>query len=375
MCLSKNWSYNLQSNTHTSRGNNEEEEEKNLIEDKWYIHPRKLQAQEIIFLAHVSVGSHLSIKRTTEQVLESGYRWENMDSDISEMISRCEICGTRGSKPRKNIATKHIESHRAKERYQADIVFLSDYLVGNEGQRYLLTIVDHFSKFGYATLMHTKTGIEVLASFKEFLKLIGKPDILQTDNGGEFNNEEMKVFLKNQKIEYIRGSPYHPQSQGAVEGFNRTIQNFLYLSKDMNLDEFNLNNSVYDFCMYYNNRIHSTTRFKPQEVIEKRWDEEFTLSVYNNIVDARRKSKIDKLIEGQIVRISNYLKISRDWKYVMYYKAKILAKNIKKEIFQMKGKIIKEKRNSCKLIVTTSEMNNILLIKGGKYYVDKRALK
>ena len=34
-----------------------------------------------------------------------------------------------------------------------------------------------------------------------------------------------------------------------------------------------------------------------------------------------------------------------------------------------------EKRNSCKLIVTTSEINNTLLIKGGKYYVDKRALK
>ena len=81
----------------------------------WYIHPRKLQAQDIIFLAHVSVGTHLSIKRTTEQVLESGYKWENMDSDISEMISRREICVARGSKPRKNIATKHIESHRDKE--------------------------------------------------------------------------------------------------------------------------------------------------------------------------------------------------------------------------------------------------------------------
>ena len=94
--------------------------------------------------------------------------------------------------------------------------------------------------------------------------------------------------------------------------------------------------------MYYNNLIHSTKRLKPQEVIEKRWDEEFSLSVYNNIVDAIRKSKIDKFIEGQIVRISNYLKISRDGKYVMYYKAKILVKNIKKKIFQMKGKIIKE---------------------------------
>ena len=78
--------------------------------------------------------------------------------------------------------------------------------------------------------MHTKTGIEVLASFKEFLKLIGRPDILQTDNGGEFNNEEIRVFLKNQKIEYIRGSPYHLKSQGAVEGFNRTIKtSFTYL--------------------------------------------------------------------------------------------------------------------------------------------------
>ena len=128
----------------------------------------------IIFLAHVFVGSHLSIKRTTEQVLESGYSWENMDSDISEMISRCEICGARRSKPWKNIETKHIESHRAKERYQADIIFILDYLVGNKGQRYLLTIVYHFRKFGYATLMRTKTGIEVLASFKEFLKLIKK---------------------------------------------------------------------------------------------------------------------------------------------------------------------------------------------------------
>ena len=84
----------------------------------------------------------------------------------------------------KKIATKHIENHRAKERYQADTVFLSNYLVGNTDQRYLLTIVDHFNKFGYATLMHTETGIDLSASFKEFLKHIGNPDILQTDNGG-----------------------------------------------------------------------------------------------------------------------------------------------------------------------------------------------
>ena len=51
LCLSRNWSYNLQSNTHILRGNNEKK--KDLIVDKSYIHPRVLQAQEIIFLAHV----------------------------------------------------------------------------------------------------------------------------------------------------------------------------------------------------------------------------------------------------------------------------------------------------------------------------------
>ena len=37
--------------------------------------------------------------------------------------------------------------------------------------------------------MHTKTEIEVFASFKEFMNLIRKLNILQTDNGGELNNE------------------------------------------------------------------------------------------------------------------------------------------------------------------------------------------
>ena len=55
--------------------------------------------------------------------------------------------------------------------------------------------------------------------------------MIQSDNGGEFNNDLMKDFLLHQVIKYVRCSPYHPQSQGAVEVFNRTVQNFLYLAK------------------------------------------------------------------------------------------------------------------------------------------------
>ena len=89
-----------------------------------------------------------------------------MDSDISEMISRCEICGVKRLISRKNIATKHIESYRAQERCQAEKVFLSDYLDRNTSQTYLPTTNNNFSKFGYSNLIHIKTKREVLASLK-----------------------------------------------------------------------------------------------------------------------------------------------------------------------------------------------------------------
>ena len=57
----------------------------------------------------------------------------------------------------------------------------------------------------------------------------------------------------------------------------------------MNLNEFNFKNVVYDFCMYYNNQIQSTAKLKSQDELN---NNEFTLSIYNNIVDARIKSKI-----------------------------------------------------------------------------------
>ena len=91
-------------------------------------------------LAHVSVWSHLSVKHTTEQVLEFGYKWENMDSDISEMIFLWNMWRQR-IKAEKNITTKFKESHRVKERYQEDTIFLLDYLVGNIGRGIYLELL------------------------------------------------------------------------------------------------------------------------------------------------------------------------------------------------------------------------------------------
>ena len=55
----------------------------------------------------------------------------------------------------------------------------------------------------------------------------GVPKTLQTDNGTEFKNKELEELCKHYKINQIFGPTYYPQCQGAVEGFNKTVENAL----------------------------------------------------------------------------------------------------------------------------------------------------
>ena len=93
----------------------------------------------------------------------------------------------------------------------------------------------------------------------------------------------------------------------------------------MHKDEFDLNDSIYDFCMHYKNRKHTTTKHKPKRIFESRWDEELRKEVYENTKASRQKAKGEDYKEGEIVRISNHLKLTKDSKYVCYYKPRILS--------------------------------------------------
>ena len=75
--------------------------------------------------------------------------------------------------------------------------------------------------------------------------------------------------MKNRNTS-IRDSPYHPQCQWSVDAFNRTVQIFLYLAKDINGVNFELKDSIINFLLHNNNRAQSTTNFSPHEIIEIR---------------------------------------------------------------------------------------------------------
>ena len=79
------------------------------------------------------------------------------------------------------MAYKHIDSYYPKERYQADTVYLSDYLVTDK--RYILTMVDHFSKYSWIVVMSDKKAATVLRAIKLCFVTHWKPESFHTDNG------------------------------------------------------------------------------------------------------------------------------------------------------------------------------------------------
>ena len=55
----------------------------------------------------------------------------------------------------------------------------------------------------------------------------GYPKLIQSDNGKEFTNKTLNAYLEGIDVKHLYGSPNHPQNQGAIEDFNKTVQKSL----------------------------------------------------------------------------------------------------------------------------------------------------
>ena len=86
-----------------------------------------------------------------------------------------------------------------------------------------MTIVDHFSKYGFAYAIPGKKK-ETIRNYMAQAFAIGETKMLHTDNGKEFVNKLLTNWLEKRNIKHILGGKYHPQSQVAVESFNKTIK-------------------------------------------------------------------------------------------------------------------------------------------------------
>ena len=100
----------------------------------------------------------------------------------------------------RNFRKRRVISYGVDKIWTADLVEIQKYSKWNKGIKYLLTVIDVFSKYGWivTTLKDKKTESVSLAFEHIFKKSKRKPEKLWTDKGSEFISKHFKDFLKTQ---------------------------------------------------------------------------------------------------------------------------------------------------------------------------------
>ena len=162
----------------------------------------------------------------------------------------------------RNFSKRTVISNGIDKIWAADLVEMQKFSKWNKGIKYLLMVIDVFSKCGWITPLIDKKTETVSLAFNEIFKSKRKPTMLWTDKGSEFISKHFKGFLSKKDIKL-----YHTENEeksSIVERWNKTIKNKMWKMFTVN------NNTVYwdkleNIVNNYNNTKHSSIKMSPVE--------------------------------------------------------------------------------------------------------------
>ncbi|XP_069840942.1 uncharacterized protein [Dendropsophus ebraccatus] len=148
--------------------------------------------------------------------------------------------------------------------YPLQLVMM-DYLTVGEsprGYKYLLVMVDHFTKFAVAVPTRDQTAESAAQClWKNFILPYGCPTQLHSDQGACFEGRVIEELCRLYQIRKTRTTPYHPQGNGACERLNRTLLQLLRTLEEQKKERWP--DYIAELVWVYNNTLHSATGYSP----------------------------------------------------------------------------------------------------------------
>ena len=187
--------------------------------------PRHLR-EELLQEHHSSLtGGHFGVKKTYGALVRHWW-WDGMHSDVSKFITNCPECAVVTGGGRHYRAPLHpIPVSRPFQIVGVDILELP---ATDRGNKYVLVFQDFLTKWPFAFPMpdqKAKRIAEVLVN--EVVPVFGVPEALLSDRGTNLLSHLMLDVCRLLGIKKLNTTAHHPQCDGMVERFNRTIKTML----------------------------------------------------------------------------------------------------------------------------------------------------
>jgi transposase InsO family protein len=154
-----------------------------------------------------------------------------------------------------------ITVYSSNDQWQIDLIDFSKYSRWNSGFKFLLCVVDVFSRKGFVSALKSKS--QTTQAMKNILAL-QKPILIQSDNGTEFLNKSFQELLKSANVRHITVDVGNHRRQGIVERFNKTVENLI--SRYQECRNTNRYIEILDDLVYnYNHSYHRATNETPEK--------------------------------------------------------------------------------------------------------------
>ena len=140
--------------------------------------------------------------------------------EIKVMTASCSVCAENKPRFHKPAQGPLIKATQPFERLNIDF---KGPLPTCSRNRFLLTIIDEYSRFPFAFPCQDMTSATVINCLIQVFAIFGMPQYIHSDRGAAFMSNELKTFLHEKGIVTSRTTPYNPRGNGQVERLNGTL--------------------------------------------------------------------------------------------------------------------------------------------------------
>ena len=222
--------------------------------------PQGLRTEVLQELHSGAVGGHLGEEKTLKKLKERFY-WPGHANDVKNWCRACPSCSTRKTPaPKQRAPLGSLQAGYPMQIVSVDI--LGPLPMTETGNSYILVVGDHFTKWMEAYSIPNQEAKTVANKLiDELFCRYSMPEQLHSDQGAQFQSNLVAEVCRILQIGKSRTTPYHPQCDGVVERFNRTLLDMLATTTGNHPHDWEIH--LRKVCLAYNTSVHSTTGYSP----------------------------------------------------------------------------------------------------------------